>query len=84
MCMRADNQTFGGGVTVSGLLAGGDILKALRGKALGQALFIPASMLRDGTVFLDDMTLDELSDTLGVRVFAVTDAYELIELLAQI
>ena len=79
----AVNQTFGGGVTVSGLLAGGDICTALRGKPLGQALFIPASVLRDGKVFLDDMTLEELTAALGVRVFAVTDAYELIQRLAK-
>ena len=80
----AQNRTFGGGVTVSGLLAGGDICAALGERPLGQALFIPASALRDGTVFLDDMTLGELSDTLGVSIVPVTDAYEFMKRLTQI
>jgi putative radical SAM enzyme (TIGR03279 family) len=73
------NLTFGGGVTVAGLLGGRDFLEALTDKPLGKRLLIPAAALRDDNVFLDDMTLDELSATLGVPVKPAADAFELIE-----
>ncbi len=76
------NQTFGGGVTVAGLLAGRDFLEALRDKPLGKRLLIPAAALRDDNVFLDDITLDELSATLGVPVKPAADAFELVEYIA--
>jgi len=72
------NLTFGGAVTVAGLLAGKDFVAALQGKDLGEKLLIPASTLRDDDVFLDDMTLTELSETLGVSVEPVCDGYQLV------
>ena len=74
-----DNQTFGGGVTVAGLLGGRDFLRALSGRTLGERLLIPASALRDDNVFLDDMTLEELEKALGVPVMPTADAFELVE-----
>ncbi len=74
----AKNLTFGGAVTVAGLLAGRDFVDALKGKDLGSKLLIPAAALRDDNVFLDDMTLGELSQTLGVRVEPVCDGYQLV------
>ena len=79
---RVKNHTFGGGVTVSGLLGGHDFLRALRGKALGEALIIPANALRDDDVFLDDMTLTELKNALGVQIYRAADGYEMIELIS--
>ena len=72
------NQTFGGGVTVAGLLAGRDFLEALKDKPLGERLLIPAAALREDNVFLDDMTLEELSAALGVPVKPAADAFELV------
>ena len=70
---KAKNLFFGGGVTVAGLLTGSDLLTALEGKDLGEVLFIPSVMLRhEGDKFLDDMTLDELSEKLGVSVCPVS------------
>lgn len=74
------NLTFGGGVTVSGLLGGKDYAAALSGKDLGGALLISADSLREG-VFLDDMTLSELQQALNVKIFPVADGYEFAELL---
>ncbi len=74
------NLTFGGGVTVSGLLCGRDYLAALLGKELGEALLISADSLRED-MFLDDMKLCELEEALGVEIFPVADGYELIELI---
>lgn len=66
------NNFFGGGVTVSGLVCGCDILEQLEGKMLGSELLIPSCMLRSGEdVFLDDTTLDGLSERLNIPVTAV-------------
>jgi putative radical SAM enzyme (TIGR03279 family) len=65
------NNFFGGQVTVAGLLTGKDISEQLEGEELGDELIVPAAALRkDDNIFLDDMTLDELSEKLGVPVRA--------------
>ncbi|MBO5093708.1 MAG: DUF512 domain-containing protein [Lachnospiraceae bacterium] len=63
------NDFFGEMITVSGLLTGGDIKAQLKGKELGETLFLPQNVLRSGEeVFLDDMTLTELSDALQAKI----------------
>ena len=63
------NDFFGGSVTVSGLVTGGDIIKQLKGKPLGEALRIPENMLRaEGDLFLDNVSLEEVSNALGVPI----------------
>jgi len=63
------NEFFGGGVTVSGLVTGGDIIKQLQGKITGTKLLIPRNMLRHNeNVFLDDVTVPELSAALGIPI----------------
>ncbi len=70
---KVKNIFFGGGVTVAGLLTGGDLLAALEGKDLGDALYIPSVMLRrEQDKFLDDMTVSELSDRLGVEIRTIS------------
>lgn len=80
------NNFFGGGVTVSGLVCACDIIAQLQGKDLGDALFIPASMLRaDDDVFLDDMPLSELEKMLNISVTSVlNDGYDFLEKLLQV
>jgi putative radical SAM enzyme (TIGR03279 family) len=66
------NDFFGGEVTVAGLIAGGDLIAQLQGKELGEALLVPDVVLRDGEdVFLDDLTLPQLAQALGVAVFKI-------------
>lgn len=66
------NCFFGENVTVSGLLTGGDIAAQLKGKPLGQELLICRSMLKaDEAIFLDDITLEELSLKLGTKITPV-------------
>lgn len=63
------NDFFGEMITVSGLLTGGDLKAQLMGKELGETLFLPQNVLRSGEeVFLDDMTLTELSDALQAKI----------------
>jgi len=75
---RAENNTFGSTITVAGLLCGADIEAALAGKTLGKALLVPKSAVREG-VFLDDMTVDQLSERLGVPVFPAGSVAEWLE-----
>ncbi len=68
------NDFFGETITVSGLITGKDLVNQLlecrrQGRELGETLIIPSNMLRMGEqVFLDDMTVQEAEETLGVRV----------------
>lgn len=69
--VEAKNKLLGKMITVSGLLCGKDIADALEGVDLGEELLIPPNCLRsEGDMFLDDMTVEELSQKLGVKVSA--------------
>lgn len=69
--VAVENRLFGESVTVSGLVAGTDIIAALEGMEIGRALLVPDVMLKEGEgVFLDNVTLDELEQRLGCRVVA--------------
>lgn len=68
------NDFFGEKITVSGLITGQDLKKQLQGRKLGERLILPCNMLRAGeNVFLDDYTVEELEQDLGLPV-AVADA----------
>ena len=75
------NNFFGGGVNVSGLVTAGDIITALENEPKYDELLIPDCMLRDGEdIFLDNMTLDELVQKLGIPVTPTpNDGYIFIE-----
>ena len=64
-----ENNFFGPMINVAGLVTGGDILDQLSGRPLGTKLLIPAVMLRhEQDLFLDDVSVEELSQKLGVPV----------------
>ncbi len=75
-----ENRFFGKGVTVSGLLTGGDIIEQLKGQDLGEALYLPQNVLRAGEeVFLDDVTITRMVESLQVPVHIVeSDGVDLI------
>jgi NifB/MoaA-like Fe-S oxidoreductase len=67
-----ENRFFGKQITVSGLVTGGDLLEQLRGQELGDKLLIPCNMLRSGEdVFLDDLTVSEISEKLAKEITVV-------------
>ncbi len=69
---KIENDFFGSTVTVAGLTVGGDILKELEGKDLGEELIITRTMLKEfGNCFLDNMTLEALEQKLKVKVEAI-------------
>ncbi|MBQ8720209.1 MAG: DUF512 domain-containing protein [Clostridia bacterium] len=73
------NDFFGESITVTGLLTGKDIARQLKDKPLGDELLVPANALRYDDVFLCNMTLSELSETLGVKVRKCADGFELFD-----
>lgn len=74
------NDFWGPTITVAGLITGQDLLAQLEGLDLGSELLIPANMLRhEQDRFLDDLTLEQVQETLGVPVLPVeNDAFELL------
>lgn len=69
------NRFFGEKITVSGLITGQDLREQLKDRELGERLLIPCNMLRSGeNVFLDDITIEELSRELHREIIAVEEA----------
>ncbi len=63
------NNFFGGSVTVSGLVTGGDIISQLKEIDLGTELIIPDVMLRaEGDLFLDDVSVADVENALDIKV----------------
>lgn len=77
-----ENDFFGRSINVAGLVTGGDLIAQLKGRDLGERVFISWNMLRrQEQDFLDGVTLEEASAALGVPVlptesdgFALFDA----------
>ena len=62
------NNFFGEKITVSGLLTGFDIMDQLKGKNLGDVLYLPINLLRSGEdILLDDVRLCDIERTLQVK-----------------
>ena len=66
---------------MSGLLTGGDIIKQLKGRELGEYLILPDSLLRNGeTILLDDVYVSDIEKELGIKIkIALNSAESLIE-----
>lgn len=75
------NDFFGHTVTVAGLITATDLIQQLQGKVLASPLLISQSMLRHGEeVFLDDITLKQVEETLQVKILPVPqDGMALVE-----
>lgn len=75
------NDFFGESVTVSGLVTGGDIINQYAGK-LRRDIIIPRTMLREFSgVFLDEVTLCQLEETLKVRAHVADGGAGFIDIL---
>ena len=82
-CIR--NDFFGESITVAGLITGQDLKAQLTGQKLGDRLLLPIAMLRnEEDVFLDDMTISQLSEALQVRIDVVkSSGHDLIDAILQ-
>ncbi|WRH68876.1 MAG: TIGR03279 family radical SAM protein [Planktothrix sp. GU0601_MAG3] len=75
------SQYWGQEITVTGLLTGQDLRQKLTGKILGDGILLPSVMLKQGeAIFLDDMTLAELSEQLQIPIFPVSNVQELLSI----
>ncbi len=69
---KVENKFFGPSVTVTGLLTGKDILKTIVGKTNADCLLVPDVTLKGGSdIFLDNVTLKDLAESLGINVKAI-------------
>lgn len=69
-----ENRFFGGGVNVSGLIVGCDLIEQLKGKDLGDELLITSSMLRfENDLFLDDTSVDDVQNELNIKLTPVNN-----------
>ena len=82
--IEVENRLFGNKINVAGLICGDDFYDALKGLDLGDELLIPAVSLRhEGDMFLDDVTVEELSEKLNIKVTPVkNDGFELLNKIA--
>ncbi len=82
--LKVRNAFLGPSVTVAGLLAGRDIVRAVRKKQVGEILFLPATALKEGSgVFIDDLSLRDLEKASGARVAPVHTLADLLQELSR-
>jgi len=71
---------WGQTISVTGLITGQDLLQELQNKYLGNAVLLPAIMLKQGdNHFLDDVTVEELARQINTIIIPVRGVEELIE-----
>ncbi len=74
-----NSEYWGQEITVTGLLTGQDLISGLQDQELNDPILLPSLMLKhDDTRFLDDVTVEEVSNKLGVKIFPVSGVDELV------
>ncbi len=79
--LAVENEFYGKSVTVAGLLTGSDFLSAAKRVDLARydEVFIPASALRfERDLFLDGISLAELSEKIGLPVIPVENGDDIV------
>lgn len=67
-----ENHYFGGGVSVTGLLTGSDIVRTLGQTCRDKTVLLPEVLLRDGgQILLDDMTVDDIMKASCAEIITV-------------
>lgn len=81
--IRVENRFFGETVTVSGLLAAGDVIETLaRRRGPRKVLFLPRSMFDDAQMLtLDGWTIPQIADAVGCPVNVVDCLSDLVSRL---
>ena len=65
------NELFGGRVSVSGLLGASDLFRELSGKKADRLLITESMLKADEDIFLDDVTITEAEEKLGMEIVPV-------------
>lgn len=73
-----ENTFFGKSITVTGLLTGRDVIRALLDKTGGhECLLIPDTVFREGDdVFLDDISKKDIENALGIKARVIESTPE--------
>ncbi len=82
--LPVENKFFGGGVNVSGLLTGGDIIDTLKKfDRPRDKILIPSTAIRFGeNVFLDDVSLDDLQKIFPAHIIPISNGAEFRKVLS--
>lgn len=67
------NHFYGPTIQISGLLVGGDIYNQLKDRELGDLVLLPPRVLNNDGLFLDDWTVADLEQKLGVPCHVYTE-----------
>lgn len=78
-----NSEYWGQDITVTGLLTGQDLLR-LKGRDLGDRILLPSVMLKQGdTLFLDDMTVAQVSAELQTPIVPINGIEEFLQACLQ-
>ena len=67
-----ENKFFGSSVTVAGLLTGRDVIKTVLDRTEGhETILVPDVVLNEEDRFLDDISLSDVGDALGIRAMKI-------------
>ena len=78
------SRYWGQQMTVTGLLTGQDLLHELPGRDLGDRILIPSVMLKhDEAKFLDDVTIEEVSEKLKIPLIPVSGIPDFLDKLGE-
>jgi putative radical SAM enzyme (TIGR03279 family) len=68
--LAVENKFMGKSVTIAGLLGGQDIAAALDGREAGDFILVPSEAIsRTDGIFVDDISLKDLSERIGIPVY---------------
>ncbi|HMK50132.1 MAG TPA: DUF512 domain-containing protein [Thermodesulfovibrionales bacterium] len=75
--VAVENTLFGSSVTVAGLLSGRDVIKTILDRTDGyDMILVPDVVLNTKDRFLDDVTLQDIKDALGIPVKKISSTPE--------
>jgi NifB/MoaA-like Fe-S oxidoreductase len=77
--LEVPNDFFGGGISVSGLLSGRDVVAQLTGRDADLAILPRSAFGFDGQQTLDDWSPEAIERAAGVRLVLASAAPELLE-----
>ncbi len=79
--LAVKNNYFGGGVSVTGLLTGRDIINAMGNNYKDRIVIIPEVVLKDGQeILLDNISIKDIAEISGASILTVDgSAYSLVE-----
>lgn len=80
--LTVPNNYFGGMVTVTGLVTGNDMIKALEQNYRGKQIILPGVMVKESSdLFLDNLSLRQIEEKTGVIIKLVNNLTEAVQFI---